>query len=71
MKRLLTIPFLLISFVLGATDYYVRMGGNDAASGTSIANAWVTLSRVNGFYFSPGDKIQFHCGDTFRGYLRV
>jgi hypothetical protein len=40
MRKVLIILFLAISSVLSATDYYVKNGGSDAASGTSDATAW-------------------------------
>ena len=49
--------------------YYVKTGGSDALSGTSPANAWATIGKVNGTTFSPGDTILFNGGDTFTGGL--
>jgi hypothetical protein len=40
MRKVLIILFLAISSVLSATNYYVKNGGSDAASGTSDATAW-------------------------------
>jgi hypothetical protein len=69
MKRYLIILFLLLSTLAGATNYYVKTGGSDAASGLDNANAWATISKVSGFAFSAGDTIFFNKGDTFRGLL--
>jgi len=40
MRKVLIIIFLAINSALSATNYYVKNGGNDAASGTSDATAW-------------------------------
>lgn len=69
MKRLLILPLLLLSMTLGATTYYVKNGGSDAAAGTSDATAWATLAKVNASSFSAGDSILFARGSTFRGQL--
>ena len=51
--------------------YYVSPSGNDAASGTSPASAWRTLSRVNSAVIPPGAQILLHGGDRFKGQLRL
>jgi hypothetical protein len=67
MKRYLTILLLLISISAGATNYYVKNGGNNGAAGTSDATAWADLTKVNSTTFAAGDSIFFRRGDTFRG----
>jgi len=61
--------FLLICMGnLTATTYYVdNAGGNDDNSGTSVSNAWNSLSKVNSFGFNSGDIVSFKCGDRFSG----
>lgn len=52
--------------------YYVRNGGSDAASGTSDANAWATIARVNTAMndtIVAGDQVLFKRGDKFFGKL--
>ena len=66
MRQLLTILFLLISAFAGATNYYVKNGGNDGAAGTSDATAWATIGKVSGFTFASGDTVFFNRGDTWR-----
>lgn len=71
MKGLLIALFF---FVCGssawATKYYVKVGGNNSLSGTSIANAWATLAKVNSFAsFQVGDSILLEGGSTFVGPL--
>ena len=46
--------------------YYIKNGGNDALDGLSDANAWETLSKVNGVAFSAGDIVLFKCGDIWQ-----
>jgi hypothetical protein len=68
--------FLKICFIIVfagqqsfATNYYVSNTGNDSNSGTSIANAWETITKINGTIFNPGDIILFEGGETFSGSL--
>jgi hypothetical protein len=51
------------------TTFYVSPTGNDKNNGTSIANAWKTINKVNSRNWSPGDKILFQGGATFTGSL--
>ena len=61
---------LLICSALSATTYYVdATDGDDSKSGTSEANAWQNLSKVNSTTFSAGDSILFQCGETWSGQL--
>lgn len=70
MKGLLTIFGLLICTSIFATNYYVKVGGNNSLSGTSINNAWATVAKVNSFTgFATGDVILFEGGSTFVGPL--
>jgi hypothetical protein len=47
--------------------FYVRPTGSDARRGTSLANAWRTVSRVNAAALTPGDTVLFEGGATFAG----
>jgi hypothetical protein len=58
-----------IASLARATDYYVSPSGNDSKSGTSPANAWKTINKVNFTEFEPGDTIHFEGGSTFSGGL--
>lgn len=54
------------------TDYFVKNGGNDAASGLDDDNAWETISEVNtgpGPGYSAGDSIYFKKDDTWYDML--
>jgi hypothetical protein len=46
MKKIFILLFLLISLTIQATTYYVKNGGNNSLSGTSIANAWETIAKA-------------------------
>jgi len=71
-KLLYIIPILLLlAMPLYATDYYVKNGGNDAASGLDDDNAWETIAKVNGESFSGDDIIYFNRGDEWREQLTV
>jgi len=54
---------------LVATDYFVRLTGNDAAKGDSPNAAWQTIKRVNRARFQPGDRLLFEGGASFTGNL--
>lgn len=75
MKKLLIIIFLFCAVQLSATNYYVKTGGSDSASGLSDALAWGTISKVNSFWaagsFVPGDQILFNKGDSFYGTIII
>jgi hypothetical protein len=54
----------------GSTIYYLdSSAGNDANSGTSPADAWKSLERVNNTVFAPGNRILFKAGSRFEGRL--
>lgn len=50
-----------------AATYYISSNGNDDATGTSLATAWQTITRVNAARFQPGDRILFQAGHEFAG----
>ena len=52
-----------------ATDYFVSASGADAHSGTSPADAWRTVTRVNNQRLAAGDRVFFEGGQTFSGNL--
>jgi Periplasmic copper-binding protein (NosD) len=47
------------------TTYYVSPSGSDSNAGTSPAQAWKTVHRVDEATFRPGDGILFQGGATF------
>jgi len=67
MKRFVFLLFFLLLPIVtaNATTYYIKNGGNDGLSGTSDANAWATISKVNSVAFSDGDTICLKRGSTF------
>jgi hypothetical protein len=70
-RNLLPATLLLAAlFPAAAADYYVdAQRGDDARSGTSHAEAWRTLERVNEQIFQPGDRLLFKAGTSCRGQL--
>lgn len=72
-RKLPLLLFILLGLQLSATTYYVSPNGNDSNSGTSEAQAWKTLARVNQstYSFQPGDKILLERGAVFRGELII
>jgi hypothetical protein len=58
--------------IASATNYYVSSTtGNDSSDGKSEATAWVTILKINGKTFKPGDSILFKRGDVWRETLIV
>lgn len=49
--------------------YYVKNGGNDGADGLTDANAWATISKVNGATIAAGSSVLFNRGDIWRESL--
>ena len=70
---LLSLGMLLSSTLLQAATFYVSPNGNDNLSGTSPAQAWRTIARVQQhmLQFQPGDQILFERGGTFPGSLSI
>ena len=60
---------LLFTSFCNAATYYVSATGNNSKSGTSISEAWASISKVNSTRFYPGDIILFEGGKTFSGNL--
>jgi len=48
-----------------STTYYVSPTGSDSNSGTSPAQAWQTVGRVNSAQLAPGDGVLFEGGQSF------
>ncbi len=71
-RKICLMSFILVLGIAGTalgTDYYVSPTGNDGAAGTSPADAWQTIDKVNSVTFSAGDSILFEGGETFSGGL--
>lgn len=65
-----TMPEIPVWADAEGTTYYVDQdGGNDDASGTSEAEAWSSLDKINSVTFQPGDRILFQKGDVWTGQL--
>jgi hypothetical protein len=68
-KTLIAFLLLVFSTRTFGTTYYVSSTGDDSNSGTSIAAAWATISKVNSSTFLPGDTLYFEGGQTFNGNI--
>jgi hypothetical protein len=56
--------------IASATTYYVdSVAGNDDNAGTTPANAWKSLAKVNATSFLPGDRILLKSGSVWKGQL--
>lgn len=62
---------ILISHSLFATTYFVSNNGDDANSGLSSADPWLTINKVNASTFLPGDSILFNRNDVWNERLQV
>ncbi len=71
----LLLATLLLAFTSSAfaTTYYISATGNDGNSGTSTAQAWRTLERLDQVQYSlqPGDQVLLERGGTYRGILPI
>ena len=47
------------------TTYYVSPTGSDTATGTSAADAFKTVAKVNSLDLDGGDSVLFEGGQTF------
>lgn len=56
---------------LSKTYYIDNINGNDLNSGLSENQAWKTISKVNSFNFSPGDRILFKRGGIWNETLNI
>ncbi|HPO13023.1 MAG TPA: PKD domain-containing protein [Candidatus Hydrogenedentes bacterium] len=65
------VVFLANSSAWGATYYVDAVNGNDTRAGTSPANAWKTLSKVNMTSFQPGDVILLKRDNVWRERLLI
>lgn len=59
--------------IANATTYYVSPTGNDANNGSSQAQAWRTIARVQQHMvqFAPGDQVLFQRGGIYSGTLSI
>ena len=57
--------------VVGLRQFYVSTSGNDSNDGLSSTTPWKTISKVNSYSFSPGDRVLFNRGDVWREQLTV
>ncbi len=69
-KSITLAVLLAASAAVQAATYYVdSVGGNNAGSGASPAEAWKSLDKVNAATFAPGDKLLLKAGASWTGQL--
>lgn len=71
MKWILPLLFMLLGLTSFSRNFHVGAGGNNSASGLTIALRWLDISKVNSFTFTSGDTISFAGGETFRGAITL
>ncbi len=70
-RRFVSLVLLALPLRAGATVYYVSPAGSDTAAGTSEAEPWKSLGRVNAQVLAPGDQVLLEGGQTFTGGLSL
>ena len=60
-----TIASVLVPASAGAATYFVDPAGSDASAGTSEAQPWKTVGKVNGKTLAPGDVVLLKGGARF------
>lgn len=73
MRHILTLLFTCFTVTAFATDFYISKEGDDKNLGTSPAQAWQTLDKLQSAatQLKPGDRIFFRRGDVFYGQLHL
>lgn len=71
MQKYFLFLFVFLTSTCFATNYYFSAAGNDANSGTTIANPFKTITKLNSLILQAGDTIFFKKGDTFRGQINL
>ena len=54
-----------------AETYYISPSGNDNASGTSAADPWQSVARLNNMVLLPGTTVLFEGGQIFNGNIYI
>jgi parallel beta-helix repeat protein len=64
---------LLFPAMANATNYYISNSGNDSNKGTSAADAWQSIAKLNTSFSAihAGDTIFFKRGDLFYGSIVI
>lgn len=69
-RTILAVCLLAPVMTVMAASYYVdATAGDDANNGTSPAQAWRSLEKVNGTTFQPGDQLLLKAGASWTGRL--
>lgn len=59
------------AMLVRGTTYYISPAGNDANAGTSPAQAWQTIEKINTVALQPGDRVAFEGGKAFAGTITL
>jgi len=70
MNRLWSLLVALPLCAAGADYYADAINGEDSRSGTSPAEAWRSLEKINATVFQPGDRLWLRSGSVWTGTLR-
>ncbi len=74
MKKIAIIIGVIFSInTIQATDYYLSNTGKDNHTGTSEAQAWASIDKLNAVIISlkPGDRVLFERGSRFEGTINI
>jgi len=74
MKQIAIIIGIIFSInTIQATDYYLSNTGKDSHKGTSEAQAWESIDKLNAVILSlkPGDRVLFERGSRFEGTINI
>ena len=64
---LISLFFLLVNKVNGASYYIDSFNGNDSNNTNSISTPWKNISKINSLTLIPGDKIFLKSGSVWNG----
>ncbi|MDA3824110.1 MAG: right-handed parallel beta-helix repeat-containing protein [Bacteroidales bacterium] len=68
---LISILFVLPHLAIASTYYVDATSGSNDNNGRTEETAWRTVSKINGYSFSPGDSILFKRGETWNEQLLI
>lgn len=68
-RKITCFIFLVSAGSICAETYYISPSGSDNATGTSTAEAWQTIAKLNNTMLVPGTKVLFEGGQVFNGSI--
>jgi len=71
MSKIYLLILFFLSLEVSAGNYYFSLAGNDANTGTTTADPFQTIMKLNTLTLAPGDSVLFRAGDTFRGQINL